>query len=230
MLDVVRVIGTVLGGYLLGGVPFGIVVSRFLFHTDITAQGSGSTGATNVYRALGWKAALPVGILDFVKGSVPPLVAFAVAGQAGWSADARDWLAIAAGLAAVAGHSYSPYFGLRGGKGVATAGGLALVLVPGILAFELSVFALLVFTVRIVSVASLVVAVAFPFLVWRFYSGRPALIAFSVIAASLVIWRHRANIVRLARGEEPRIDKGGISILRGGSPASSGPSDGEGSS
>jgi glycerol-3-phosphate acyltransferase PlsY len=174
---------------------------------DITALGSGNTGATNVFRTLGWRPALVVAVLDVAKGAVPALVARFLLYDPSWSMNARDLFVIAAGAAAMAGHIYSPYFRFRGGKGVATAAGGILVLMPEAFVGLVLIFVLLVLTVRIVSVASILSALAFPALIWVIYHGqdRPVLFAFAGVAIVLIIWSHRSNIGRLIRGEEPRI-------------------------
>jgi glycerol-3-phosphate acyltransferase PlsY len=210
-LTILRIAGPILAGYLLGGIPFGVIIARVFYRIDITTVGSGNTGGTNVYRNLGWKPGVAVGILDIVKAMLPTALALLVADPA-WGPVARDWLAIGAGMAAVAGHSYSPYFRLRGGKGVATAGGVAIVLMPLVAVTVIPFFGLCVAVTRIVSVSSLACATVFPFLAYLFYPDRPALTVFSVVAAVLVWWRHRSNIARLLKGEEPRIGRGGLSL------------------
>jgi glycerol-3-phosphate acyltransferase PlsY len=194
-------------GYLVGGIPFGAIVARRLRGVDITTVGSGNTGATNVFRALGWRPALLVAALDIAKGAVPALVALFVADPA-WAASGRDLLVIAAGVAAMTGHMFSPYFRLRGGKGIATAAGAILVLMPGALAVLAAIFVGTVLLSRIVSVASMLAAVAFPFTILVLYPDRPVLLAFAVVAVPLVFWSHRANLRRLLHGEESRITMG----------------------
>lgn len=209
MFDVVwRVIVAIGFGYLLAGVPFGVIVARSFYHTDITAVGSGNTGATNIFRTLGWKAALAVALLDVAKGAVPALLARFVLADPAWQASGRDLLIIAAGVAAMAGHMYSPYFKLRGGKGVATAAGAILVLMPRVFLVLFVIFALLTTLVRIVSLASMLTAVALPLVTWPLYPDRPVLFAFACIAVPLIFWSHRSNIGRLLRHEEPRITMG----------------------
>ena len=210
-LTILRVVGPIVAGYLIGGIPFGVIIARGIYHMDITKVGSGNTGGTNVFRNLGWKAGVAVGFLDVTKAIIPTLIAMRVA-DPGWGANARDWVAIGAGLAAVAGHSYSPYFRLRGGKGVATAGGVAIALMPWVALAVFPLFGLAVLVTRIVSVASLTAATAYPFLAWVFYPNRPVLTLYATAAAALVWWRHRSNISRLIKGEEPRIGKGGLSL------------------
>jgi glycerol-3-phosphate acyltransferase PlsY len=103
---------------------------------------------------------------------------------------------------------YSPYFRLRGGKGVATAAGAILVLMPRVFLALLVVFVLVILVVRMVSVASMLTAVALPLVTWPLYPDRPVLFAFACVAVPLIFWSHRANIGRILRHEEPRITMG----------------------
>ena len=210
MFQIVWRVGLALAlGYFVAGVPFGLVVARRLC-VDITTLGSGNTGATNVFRALGWRPALTVALLDVAKGALPALVARFLLADPSWSLDARDLFVIATGVAAMTGHIYSPYFRLRGGKGVATAAGAILVLMPEAFLVLLVVFVVLVVTTRIVSVASILSALVFPAAILVLYRGqdRPVLVAFAALAIPLIAWTHRSNIVRLVHGEEPRITMG----------------------
>jgi len=194
-------------GYLVGGVPFGVIVARGFYHEDITKLGSGNTGATNVFRSLGWRPALAVAIADVSKGAIAALFAMLLANPA-WAVSGSDLLVIGAGLAAIAGHMYSPYFGLRGGKGVATAAGAILVLMPAAFLALAVVFVASVLLTRIVSVSSMFTATCFPLAILVLYPGRPALFAFAALAVPLIFFAHRANIGRLLRGEEPRVTMG----------------------
>jgi len=210
-VTLLRIAAPLLLGYLLGGVPFGVIVARVFYKVDITTLGSGNTGGTNVYRNLGWKAGLAVALLDIAKAAIPTAVGLWLADPA-WGPDAADWLAIAGGVAAAVGHSYSPYIRLRGGKAVSSFGGIVIVLMPLNAAILLPLFALFVAVIRIVSVSSMLIATALPILTWVIYPGRPPLMVVSVLAFLFVVWRHRTNIARLVRGEEPRIGKGGLAI------------------
>ena len=205
-LTVLRVAGVIAVAYLLGGIPFGVVIGRRFFGVDVSRRGSGNTGATNVFRVLGWKAAVPAALLDIAKGAIPTLLAIWLADPK-WGVEWRDWFAIAAGMAAVLGHMYSPYRGLRGGKGVATAAGVIIVVQPLAMAILLASFIGLIAVSRIVSVASVLVAIEYPVLMWLLYSDRPAFVLFGIVAALSVVWAHRANIRRIFRGEEHRIDR-----------------------
>jgi len=215
ILNVVwRAVLVITAGYLLGGIPFGAIVTRRMHGVDITKVGSGNTGATNVFRAVGWRAALVVAVLDIVKGTVPALLAYLIADPL-WADTGRDMLIIAAGSAAMLGHMFSPYFRLRGGKGIATAAGAILVLMPKVFPVLVLFFVAVILIGRIVSVASLLAAVSFPFMTWWLYPGRTVLLVFAVSVVPVVVWSHRANIGRLLRGEEPRITMGRASDLRG---------------
>jgi len=215
ILNVVwRAVLVIVAGYLLGGIPFGAIVTRRMHGVDITKVGSGNTGATNVFRAVGWKAALVVAVLDVFKGTVPALLALLITDPS-WADNGADLLIIAAGSAAMLGHMFSPYFRLRGGKGIATAAGAILVLMPAVFVLLVVFFVAVILIGRIVSVASLLAAVSFPFMTWWLYPGRPVLLAFAVCVVPVVVWSHRANIGRLLRGEEPRITMGRASDLRG---------------
>lgn len=204
----------IVAGYLLGGVPFGAVVTKRMHGVDITTLGSGNTGATNVFRSVGWRAALVVALADVAKGAVPALLAYFLADPS-WTQAGRDLLIIAAGSAAMLGHMFSPYFRLRGGKGIATAAGAILVLMPMVLPLLVVVFVGTILIVRIVSVASLLAAVSFPFLTWWLYPDHPVMLVFAIAVVPVVVWSHRANIGRLLHGEEPRITMGRASDHRG---------------
>lgn len=209
MFDVVWRVAVAIGfGYLLAGVPFGVIVARRFYHADITKVGSGNTGATNVFRTFGWKAALAVALLDVAKGVVPALLARFVLADPAWQASGRDLLIIVAGVAAMAGHMYSPYFKLRGGKGVATAAGAILVLMPKAFFVLLVIFVAMILLVKIVSAASLVTALSLPLVTWALYADRLVLLVFACAAVPLVFFSHRSNIGRLLRHEEPRITMG----------------------
>jgi acyl phosphate:glycerol-3-phosphate acyltransferase len=194
----------VLAAYLVGAVPFGYVVARSR-GVDIFQHGSGNIGATNVGRVLGKKFGVLVFLLDFAKGALPTAVA---AGLAGRAADfPPDTLPVAAGLAAFLGHLFPIYLRFRGGKGVATGAGVVAVLLPlpTVGAF-LAWLAVLCLT-RYVSLASVVAAVSLA-VVRLAVTPRPfaaahlTLTAFCVVAAGLVVLRHRSNLARLARGTE----------------------------
>lgn len=184
--------------YLLGSIPPSQLVARWS-GVDLTRRGSGNLGATNVYRTLGWKAALPVVLFDVGKGWLPAWLFPAIDTSA-----AAAW-ALAYGSAAVLGHVFSIWMGFRGGKGVATGTGVFLAVAPVALLAAVVVWLLLAFTTRIVSLASMAAAVTVAVAVWfPPAQGSPTLRVFAAAVAIFVVWTHRANVRRLLRGEEHR--------------------------
>lgn len=201
----------ILLAYLVGAVPFGYLIGR-AHGIDIRTRGSGNIGATNVGRVLGRRWGLLCLALDLLKGFVPTFTAgtLLVTPQL----DARQallWLAV--GVATVAGHVFPVYLGFRGGKGVATTIGMALGIwpwygVPMIVA--LAAYAVVRLATRVVSAGSLTLAVVFPLAVTAYcrYQGLQAAASWPFDAAAwllcvLIVVRHRSNIARLLRGQEP---------------------------
>lgn len=204
MPTAVQVSLIVVAAYLVGAIPFSVIIGRIFFKMDVRDHGSGNAGATNVMRVLGVKAAVVVLLLDMLKGVAAVVLA------SFWVPDglgplAQDWLLIGAAFAAVVGHSYSPYIGFAGGKGVATAAGALLIVTPLAWPILLFTFVGVIAASRMVSLGSITIAIEFPLLVLWLYGDRPALVTFSFVAAALVIWRHHSNIMRIARGEEAKI-------------------------
>jgi len=189
--------------YLIGGLPFGYWIVRLSSGKDIRTMGSGNIGATNVHRTLGRKAGIVVLLLDICKGF------FAV-----WIADVLthgDPLALAlAALAVMLGHCYPVFLRFRGGKAVACFIGAFIYLEPLALALTAAIFFLVVGLSRYISMGSMVGAISFPLIVWRIsHPPLPILIA-SIVAALLIVYRHKANISRITHGQEPPFSfKGG---------------------
>lgn len=180
--------------YLLGSIPFGYLAGR-LARVELRALGSGNTGATNVYRVLGLRWAAPVILLDVLKGFLPVWL-FPMWDGRGW-----PFLGIVYGIAAVAGHVWSIFLHLRGGKGVATAAGVMLALAPIAVTVAMLVWVGVVLITGFVSVASLVAATVVPVL--AYLEDAPGeTIVFALGIAVFVWWTHRANLVRLIHGEE----------------------------
>jgi glycerol-3-phosphate acyltransferase PlsY len=184
-----------IGSYLLGALPFGFIVAK-LCGIDITSVGSGNIGATNVTRVLGWKLGLIVFLLDVAKGAVPPLATVAVTQD-------RD-VAILMGVVAVLGHTFSPFLKFKGGKGVATSLGVLVGSAPIVGLYGFGAFLLLFVVTRIVSLSSLIAALAVLVLgalthqSWVFFAVFVPLVGY-------VFVRHKANISRLLKGEEPKL-------------------------
>jgi glycerol-3-phosphate acyltransferase PlsY len=205
------------GAFLIGAIPFAVAVSRWFYRLDIREYGSGNAGATNVFRVLGWKAGLVVMLLDVLKGTLA--AAWAIALTRGvYSPAAEDWLVIAAAVLAMLGHSYSPFVAFRGGKGIATAAGALILIIPEAWFLLCALFVVVALASRMVSLASVSIAVLLPFTCLWLYPDRPAVIITSFAAAALAIWRHRSNIARMVRGEEARISwrEQGQRIRKGG--------------
>lgn len=182
-------------GYLVGSVPFAFLLAR-RGGVDLRVAGSGNVGATNVLRTRGVAEALAAVGLDAAKGALVVLLAQRLA--------EGPVTPVAAGLAAVIGHVYPVWLRFRGGKGVATAGGMFAVLVPVAAGIAMVVFVLVAAATRYVSAGS--VAAAVTLTLATIASGAPrAVVVGSAIAAALIIHRHRANLRRLAAGTERRI-------------------------
>ena len=211
---------TLLLGYLLGSIPTSILVGRIFFRKDPRNFGSGNAGGTNSFRVFGWKAGLFVSVFDVAKayGASAAGAALAAARTAGGAAAAlpawapeAEVLGLLGGAAAVAGHVWPLFAGFRGGKGVACAGGLLLAAAPLPFLAAAGVFALILGSFGIVSLASVGAALAFPLAVTIARAsgaavGLPLLTA-AWLLGPFIAWTHRANLARLLRGEEKRFEK-----------------------
>lgn len=196
----------VLLAYLLGSIPFGYLIVRAGGGGDVRETGSGGTGATNVTRRAGKWAGVLTLLLDALKGVAAALVARWVLKG---GADA-DWWIVAAALAAVAGHVFPVWLGLRGGKGVATGLGVFVVLAPLAVLCALGVFVAVVWATRYVSLGSITAAALIPLAVWLLgprtaEENHLPLLTAATLAGALIIFMHRANIVRLVRGKESKL-------------------------
>jgi glycerol-3-phosphate acyltransferase PlsY len=185
----------VLGGYLSGSIPFGLIYSTLFEESDLREHGSGNIGATNVLRNFGWTPGILVLLLDVSKGAGPVLIASSIFPE-------RPVIAVLAGVSAIIGHIYPIFLGFDGGKGVATSAGVFAVLIPIPFVSAIAVFALGVGLTRYMSVGSLAGAVALP-LAGTYWYGifHPAVSAAGALAL-MVFWQHRENIQRLINGNE----------------------------
>jgi acyl phosphate:glycerol-3-phosphate acyltransferase len=183
--------------YLIGATPTSYLAGKLGRGIDLREHGSKNLGATNVYRVLGWKYALPVGVFDAAKG------ALAVKVLAPWS-NGPAWFTVVLGLAAVLGHVFSPYVHFKGGKGVATAAGMLLALAPLAVAISLPIWGVTLWLFGYVSLASITVAVLFPLWVRVTEPAQPYTFWASVALAVLIAYSHRVNIRRLIDGTENR--------------------------
>jgi glycerol-3-phosphate acyltransferase PlsY len=201
-IDLVRVAVALVAGYLLGGIPFGIIVPRLIGGTDPRTIGSGRTGGANVSRAVGYRWAAVSGLLDVAKGSAAVLLVIVIGGG--------DVPRVLAALAAIVGHSRSPFIGLHGGRGVAPATGGVLILEPLLLLAMLPVFAITILVTRISSIGSLsasAVGCVAMIVVTIVTPLPPIYFGYAVGAAGLIWLFHADNIQRLVRGEERRIGR-----------------------
>jgi glycerol-3-phosphate acyltransferase PlsY len=186
--------------YLLGSIPTSFVVGRAVHGVDLRKHGSGNLGATNTFRVLGWRAAVPVILVDVAKGWLPAAF-FPI-----WDGTAPLEWALAYGAAAIVGHVFSVFVAFRGGKGVATSAGVFMALAPWAVLIAALVWLVVVVLTRTVSLGSLLAALVLPAAVYA--TGEPRIeLWLSVGLASFVIYAHRSNIRRLLRGEESRFTR-----------------------
>ena len=191
--------------YLLGSIPSGYIAGR-LAGVDIRKHGSGNIGATNALRILGKPWGLSVFAIDALKGFFAVRFAILLCTRNGGATGQVEFYAIIAAATCVAGHSFPVWLGFKGGKGVATSAGALLGVVPIATVVIFLVWFVALRISRYVSVASMLAALALPFVVAAL--GRSlVLIAFSAAMTFLVVWRHRSNIARLRAGTEQRLGR-----------------------
>lgn len=191
----------ILGGYLVGSIPFGFWLTKVVKGVDVRTVGSGNIGFTNVWRAAGPVLASVVFVLDLLKGLGPALVARHVAPPA-----PPDLWPLLAGGAAIAGHNWSVFLKFKGGRGVCTTCGVLFAVTPLEATITFGVWLLFVLTTRYVSLGSIAGSLAYPAMIILQHRSH-ALIVFSILAALAIIIRHIPNIRRLLRGEENRFGK-----------------------
>ncbi len=208
--------------YIIGSLPFGYWLAKAK-GIDITKLGSGSTGATNVYRCVGKKEGIFVMVLDFFKGYIPVLIAMHFdKGQ-----QAADWtvfglphlVPVIVATISLVGHSKSIFLGFKGGKSAATGLGTMVAFCPLLLPLTFGAFLTIVFTTRLVSLASLVAAFVNVIFMWLLKNPE-AYVIYAVIGCVYVWARHASNIKRLVAGTEPRITLGKKASVTAESPAS----------
>lgn len=192
--------------YLVGGIPFGYLIGR-LRGVDVRTVGSKNIGATNVFRTVGRKWGLLAFALDVAKGLAPTLLAKRAVAS---GAVGASWLPLAVGVACVLGHMLTPYMRFRGGKGVATAFGMLIALIPALIGAAFALFAVTFACFHFISLGScvaaafLATAIWFPVLGTSGAADLPQCVLVTLVSL-FVIGKHRGNIVRLARGTESKI-------------------------
>ena len=205
MTPALTLLATLVGAYLIGAIPFGLIIGK-MKGVNIRDHGSGNIGATNVLRVLGKPLGITCFILDFGKGLVPVLLARQLCQHQ--APEWIDWLPLTAVFATVLGHVFSCFVNFKGGKGVATSAGAIMAVAPLPTTAALVIWLIVFRLSGYVSLGSIVAAFALPLCAvfqGRLYGDKllplPSLILFTVMAI-LVIWLHRANITRLRNGTE----------------------------
>jgi glycerol-3-phosphate acyltransferase PlsY len=186
----------ILFGYLLGSIPFALLMARRWGLADLRQIGSGNLGAANVMRASGVKAGVLVALLDMLKGAVSVVLAERLSPNAAAPA--------VAGLAAIVGHIYPIWLRFRGGKGVATACGVFSVLTPLAVPPALAVFVVSVWMTKYISLGSVLASISLPPLAYALGGQVPA-VAAALGASAIIVFRHRTNVARLRAGTERRV-------------------------
>ncbi len=189
-----------LASYFIGAIPNSYLAGKLFKGIDLREHGSGNLGATNVWRTLGPKFAIPVGILDSAKGAIPVLFIAPLAAEA-------KLFALACGIMAVLGHVFSVFVGFKGGKGVATAAGVMLGLTPLAVVVTTAVWLVILWTTGYSSLGSIVAAAILPLAAWLLHPADRDLVWVQALVALAIIWFHRSNIRRLLAGTESRFGK-----------------------
>jgi len=189
-------IAVIVASYLIGSVPFALLLARRWGAPDLRRVGSGNLGASNVLRMSGVTAGVLVAALDVTKGAVSVMLAERLSGNAA--------AAPAAGLAAIVGHVYPVWLRFRGGKGVATACGVFSILAPLAVAPALGIFVTVVWISKYVSLGSVLASLALPPLAYIVGSS-PSAVLVACAASAMIVFRHRSNLTRLRGGTERRL-------------------------
>jgi acyl phosphate:glycerol-3-phosphate acyltransferase len=194
--------GWLAASYLLGAIPTSYIVGKLFRGIDLREVGSRNLGATNLYRTMGWKYAVPVGLFDVAKGAIPVALF-------GPQITTLALFPVYCGIAAVLGHVFSVFVGFRGGKGVATAAGVVLGLAPYALLAVALVWASIVWLTGYVSLGSVIAASLFPVGAELLHPDRPEPLWFDIVLAAFLVFKHRSNIQRLVNGTENRFGSRG---------------------
>lgn len=185
-----------IAAYLIGSIPFGLILGNLIWKKDLRRFGSRNIGATNAWRVIGRKAGLLIFIFDFLKGQLGVLLGACLICSPG--------AMVAGGFFAMLGHIFPLFLGFKGGRGVATGLGVLAALMPKVTAIVVIVWLVLVLLTRYVSVGSVVAAVLSPILA-ALFKEPDEFFAFALAAAVIIVWRHKENILRLKAGRENKI-------------------------
>lgn len=199
-MEIITIIATLVGAYLLGSIPSAVWIGKAFYGVDVRQHGSGNAGTTNVMRVLGKKAALPVFIIDGLKG----YLAVALAAWSGLEAESPEWLYLKMALCivAVVGHMFPIFAGFKGGKGVATLVGAMFAFSVGGILLCLATFTIIVAYTKYVSVGSMVGGLLLPFYSALCGQSDWRLMIFFGCISLLLFYTHRSNIGRLLHGTE----------------------------
>lgn len=219
MDPLLRLVIIIAQSYVIGAIPFALLIGKHWYGVDVRTLGSGNLGSTNVYRNLGWKPGVAVQILDIVKGLVPVLlVAYFFDTQMPFENrtpfEDETVVRLIAGVSAVIGHIFSAFVGFRGGKGINTSLGMLIAIAPIELAIAAGFFAVTVGFFGYISLGSIIAAIIIPIVMAIRYNifhvdiiGYKTVVFFMVALALLVIYAHRSNLKRLRLGTESRFAK-----------------------
>jgi acyl phosphate:glycerol-3-phosphate acyltransferase len=194
----------ILSAYLIGSIPTAVWVGRVFYKIDVREHGSGNAGATNTFRVLGYKAGIPVLIIDIVKG----IMAVSLVSYTPLTPNTNAYInyQIIFGLCALLGHIFPVFAGFRGGKGVATILGVVIGIHLASAAIAIAIFLVMLFLFKYVSLASMSAGLSFPIIILSLFPNSPhSLVVFSVVVALLLIITHKKNIDRLLKKQESKV-------------------------
>lgn len=203
----ITIVLALLVAYLLGSMPSAVWIGKTFYGIDVREYGSGNAGATNTFRVLGKKAGLTVLFLDVLKGFMAVMLAILVSKAPEGSRPFVN-LQLVFGITAVIGHIFPVFAAFRGGKGIAALFGVVMAVHPYACLMAVGVFLLVFLSTRYVSLSSISAGIAFPIIVIAFFGGAvvPAMVAFSIMVAILILITHQKNIERLLRNQESRMN------------------------
>lgn len=193
-----------LAAYLIGSIPSSVWIGKRFYDVDVREHGSGNAGFSNTVRVLGWRAGLPVFLIDILKGYMAVSLAYFASNLIPGSNTFINFQLLL-GAFGVLGHIFPVYVGFKGGKGVATLLGLLLAIQPQVTLMCLAIFIVVFLTSRYVSLSSMITGISFPILnIFVFHTTAISLIIFSMIVSILLLLTHQKNIERLLNKEESR--------------------------
>jgi glycerol-3-phosphate acyltransferase PlsY len=193
--DAVKTVIILISAYIIGSIPFALIVGKKIGGIDVRNYGSGNLGGTNAFRILGWKVGVPVIVADILKGMLATYLGLRLGGET---------LGILAGIAAAVGHCYPLFANFKGGKGVAVGAGIFLIVAPKVILLAAVMFLLTLFIFRYVSLSSIVGALTVGLLTFV-YDQSLFLTTLSWLLVIFVIYRHRSNIKRILNGTENKV-------------------------